>query len=207
MTSAVVVIGGGGHGKVLIEALQRAGVPVLGVLDPALVPGSRVLEVAVLGDDRWLEGRAYEGFDLVNGIGSLPGKSEVRRQVFERWRALGFRFAKVIHPAAIVASDVVLNEGAQIMAGAVMQPGVSVGADSIVNTRAAVDHDCRIGAHCHLAPGVTLSGGVSVGDGCHIGTGATVIQDITLGEASVIAAGATVFRNVAAGARYIPGKG
>ena len=61
------------------------------------------------------------------------------------------------------------------MAGAVLQPGVLVGRNTVINTSASIAHDCRVGQHCHIAPGVTLSGGVEVGDNVLIGAGATVI--------------------------------
>jgi acetyltransferase-like isoleucine patch superfamily enzyme len=75
-----------------------------------------------------------------------------------------------------------------------------VGHNSIINTRASVDHDCVIGAHVHLAPGVTLSGGVTVGEGTHIGTGAVVIQGMTIGPRAIVGAGAVVVADVPAGA-------
>lgn len=206
MSKSVVVLGGGGHGKVLIEALNRLGCPILGVLDPALSPKMRILGAEVLGNDSWLESKSAQEFDLVNGLGILPQQAQGRHKVFTLWRGKGFHFISVLHPSAIFASDVRLGEGVQVMAGAVIQPGTVIGANSIVNTRVAVDHDCRIGADCHLAPGVTLSGGVWIGDGCHIGTGANVIQGIVIGDGAVVAAGATVYRDVPAGSRYIPGK-
>ena len=200
------MIGGGGHAKVLIEALNCAGRVILGVLDPALPVAAKVLGAEVLGDDQWLSAAFPEAVELVNGLGSVPDQSQRRRDVFRRWKALGYSFATVIHPSAIVASDVVLGEGVQIMAGVVMQPGTVIGANTIVNTRVSVDHDCEIGLDCHLAPGVTLSGSVRVGNGAHVGSGATVIQGMVIGENAVIAAGATVYRDVPAGARFIPGK-
>jgi UDP-perosamine 4-acetyltransferase len=196
MTLPVLILGAGGHAKVAIEALLRASIPVLGITDPdASLLGRTVLGIPVVGgDDEVLRHRPDHVF-LVNGLGSV-GPAARRRELFERFRRAGYGFARVIHPSAIVASDVVVGEGAQVMAGAVIQPGTRIGCNAIVNTRASVDHDCEIGDHAHIAPGAVLSGSVRVGEGAHVGTGASVIQGIRIGAGSVVGAGAAVVRDV-----------
>ncbi|TAN63279.1 MAG: sugar acetyltransferase, partial [Magnetospirillum sp.] len=84
--------------------------------------------------------------------------------------------------------------------GAVLQPDVVLGRGVIVNTRAAVDHDCHLADFVHVAPGVTLSGGVQIGESSHIGTGAVVIEGIRIGKGCVVAAGAVVIDDVPDGA-------
>lgn len=198
MNLPVIVLGAGGHAKVLIEALLASSAVIAGIVDPdPALAGIAILGVPMLGDDDVVAEFPSSEIQLVNGLGSV-GLPLVRLQLFERFKALGYDFATVVHPSAIVASDVVLGEGAQIMAGAVIQPGSRIGINSIVNTRSSVDHDCIIGDHVHIAPGVTLSGGVKTGTGCHIGTGATVIQGITIGPDSVIGAGALVICDIPA---------
>lgn len=193
----VVVIGAGGHAKVLIEALQRGGMVVLALTDcDRKKTGSKILGAAVGGDDEWLMAAHPPGsVRLVNGVGSTR-QTLSRRRIFDRFSALGYSFVSVIHPSAVIASDVVIGAGAQVMAGVVIQPGVRLGVDSIVNTHASIDHDCDIGPHAHVAPGATLSGNVVVGESSHIGAGATVIQGIVVGRESLVAAGAVVVANV-----------
>jgi UDP-perosamine 4-acetyltransferase len=94
-----------------------------------------------------------------------------------------------------------LGEGVQIMAGTVVQPGSKIGDNTILNTRSSVDHDCEIGAHVHIAPGVTLSGGVRVHDDAHIGAGAVLIQGVEVGASSLVAAGSVVIHAVPANTR------
>ena len=204
----VIILGGGGHAKVLVETLWAASLAVAGIVDPdpALWGGS-VLGVPVLGGDEVVLAYAPDLVRLVNGLGST-GLPQLREAIFERFAARGFAFAAVVHPLAVIARDVELGEGAQVMAGAVIQPGSRLGRNALVNTRASVDHDCLIGDHVHLAPGVTLSGGVTVGAGAHIGTGATVIQGIRIGGGSLIAAGAVVISDIPAGsvAMGVPAK-
>jgi sugar O-acyltransferase (sialic acid O-acetyltransferase NeuD family) len=196
MNLPVLIIGGGGHAKVLIEALRLRSVTILGIIDADYSKiGTEVSGIRVIGDDSVLSAHTPEALHLVNGIGSVH-VPKLRMTVFEKCKATGFTFATVIHPSAVVASDVVLDEGAQIMAGAVIQPGCTIGSNTIVNTNASVDHDCVIGNHVHLSPGVTLSGGVTIGDTVHVGSGATVIQGVTIGKNSFVGAGSVVVTNI-----------
>lgn len=199
MNRPVIILGGGGHAKVLVDALFKSGIPVSGILDPdTSLHGTGLLGVPILGGDELLSDFPPQQYDLVNGVGSIR-QPRARQAIFRKLKESGYRFATVIHPAATIGSDVKLEEGVQIMAGAVLQPGCHVGCNTIINTRSSLDHDCSIGNHCHIAPGVTLSGGVRTGSGVHIGTGATVIQGITIGDNCLIAAGAVVVADIAEG--------
>ncbi len=203
MNPPVIIIGAGGHAKVLIEALRLRSVRILGITDPdPTKTGTEILGVRVMGDDTVIGGYSAGSLHLVNGLGSVDIPKR-RKDVFETFKAKGFAFATVVHPSAVVASDVVLGEGAQVMAGAVIQPGSRIGRNSIVNTNASVDHDCVIGDHVHLAPGVTLSGSVRIGDCVHVGTGATIIQEVTIGPDSVIGAGSVVLTDVSEKTQFI----
>ncbi len=196
MSLPVIILGAGGHAKVLIDALFESSAVIAGVLDPdPELAGTCVLGVPVLGNDNIATEFPPSEVQLVNGLGSV-GTPAKRRQLYDKFKALGFCFATVVHPSAIVASDVVLGEGAQVMAGSVIQPGCSIGCNCIINTRASIDHDCIVGDHAHIAPGATLSGGISVGEATHIGTGATVIQGISIGNNAVVAAGAVVVKDI-----------
>ena len=198
---AVLVIGAGGHARVLLDALARSGVSVAGLTDAdAGKHGKLLAGIRILGGDEVLVAHPPGSTVLVNAMGSTESMS-LRTAVFERLKAAGYRFLTVTHPSAVVAPDASLGEGAQIMAGAIVQPGSAVGANSIVNTGAQVDHDCRIGAHVHLSPGVTLSGTVTVGDGTHLGTAATVLQGLRIGRGCLVAAGSVVTADLADGER------
>lgn len=190
----LIILGGGGHAKVLIKALLIQGRPILGFTDPNEACIS-VLDIPRLGDDTVIRRFAPEKARLVNGLGSIKS-TEARRKLYDRFRTQGYLFESVVHPSAVIASDVRLEDGVQLMAGIVVQPGSCIGANTIVNTRATVDHDCLIGAHVHIAPGAVLSGGVRVEEGAHIGAGAILIQGVAIGRNSVIGAGAVVLKDV-----------
>jgi sugar O-acyltransferase (sialic acid O-acetyltransferase NeuD family) len=197
----VVVIGGSGHGKVLASTLLMQHHRVLGFVDvnPDLPP---LLGIPHLGDDGAVLLHPPGRVRLVNGVGSIASTT-LRQNVYERFKELQYIFECVIHPSAIVAAEVEREEGVQIMAGAVVQPGSQLGANVIINTGARVDHDCAIDAHAHIAPGVTLSGNVHVGRGAHIGSGATIVQGIKVGPGAIVGAGAVVLCDVPAGVTVV----
>jgi len=201
MISPLIVIGAGGHAKVLVDALLRTGLSPVGLVDrdPSLV-GREVLGVAVLGGEDVLQRYTPGDVRLVNAVGSVQSM-QARKAVYDHFRSQGYEFASVLHPCAVISEYAVLQPGVQILAGAVVGPGAVIGENSIINTNACVDHDCRIGAHVHIAPGATLSGGVSVGDATHVGVGACVIQGVQIGRKSLVAAGAAVVHDVPAGGR------
>ncbi len=196
MEQSYVIIGGGGHAMCVADALQQLELPVLGYTAPAnqgeLVPG-----IAWLGLDTALQQLPPERIRLVNGIGSVGTGMAARRDAYLRLREQGYHFANFIHPAASVSPLLTsCAPGNQVMAGAVISPDVSCGENVLVNTRAIVEHGCRIGDHCHIASGAVLCGEVQVADGVHIGAGATIVQGLKIGTGAVIAAGAVITENV-----------
>jgi sugar O-acyltransferase (sialic acid O-acetyltransferase NeuD family) len=204
----LVVIGAGGHAKVLIDALQLLGAQILGISEQnATILSAELLGVPVICVDDELAKYSPDRIALVNGIGGTRDTA-LRQEIFTRFKMQGYTFSRVIHPDAVISVSADLGEGVQIMAGVVIQAGVRIGENVIINTRASVDHDCRIGSHVHLAPGVTLCGHVEVGDSVHVGSGSTIIQGIAVGPQSLIAAGTLVQQNVPAGATVmgVPGR-
>lgn len=198
---SVIIVGAGGHGKVVAEALRANGASVLGFTDSNLPPTRTTDAPPILGDDSVLETYDRASIALAMGIGSTrPG--DARDKIYERISDQGFRFVTVTHPSATIASDVVLEDGCQIMAGAIVQPGCRIGTGAIINTRASVDHDCTVGRFVHVAPGATLSGGVRLDDGCHVGVGATVIQNVSIGSGAFVTAGAVVTFDLQPNERY-----
>lgn len=194
----LILLGAGGHAKVLLDLAHRCSLPVLGVYDP-LFAGRGVTEwrgLPVLGDDGAVDSHAPDEVLLVNGVGGLAGQSG-RRDLYEAFHARGFRFATLVHPSALIGEGVFLGEGAQVMAGAVLQADTRVEDNAIINTRASIDHDCVIGPHAHVAPGAVLCGDVWVGESVHIGSGAAVIQGLRIAEHAVVGAGACAVRDLA----------
>jgi UDP-perosamine 4-acetyltransferase len=194
MEMPLIIVGGGGHARVLVDLLRRQGREILGFTDPC--EGRPAIQgIPWLGDDERIFHFNPEHVRLVNGVGST-GSTRSRRAIYARCRERQFVFERVTDPSAVIAGDVTVAEAAQILAGVIVQPGSRIGANTILNTRASIDHDCQIGPHVHVAPGAVLSGGIQVGEGAHVGVGATIIQGIRIGRESIIGAGAVVIRDV-----------
>ena len=201
MSKPVIIIGAGGHAKVLIDCLQLLGIEVLGALDKNLNKDT-ILQVPVLGDDVMISEYPTKDVELVNGIGSV-GNMNLRASVFIKYKKLGYDFRTVIHPSAVIARNCILGEGVQIMAGAIINTDTKINENVIVNTGSVIDHECVIGKHVHIAPGCTLSGNVRVGDKVHVGTGSKIIQGVVVGSNSLIGAGAVVVNEVLSGTKVI----
>ena len=200
----LVILGAGGHAKVVLALAEACGRTVVGICDPQLsaLHTESWRKIPVLGGDEALDELELEAYGLVNGVGQLP-RQNARQGLYERCQKKGFVFPVLVHPFSWVAEDVLLEDGVQVMAGAVLQPGCRVGANSIINSRASVDHDCHIASHVHIAPGATLCGGVSVSEGAYIGAGAIVIQGVSVGRGAILGAGATCVTNIDSGEVYV----
>ncbi len=198
----VIVLGAGGHAKVVADVLKQSGRKILGLIDIKEKKGASRFGLLVLGDDNDLDQYDADDIELANGVGALSGKG-IRWDMANRMRIAGYTFSTIIHPSAIIAESVLLREGVQVMAGCVIQPEVSIGLDSIINTGSLIDHDCEIGSNCHIAPGVSLNGGVKIGDGTHIGTGAVALQYVSIGKNAVVAAGSVVNKDIQSDTTFI----
>ncbi|WNL38491.1 acetyltransferase [Halomonas sp. PAMB 3232] len=193
----VILLGAGGHAKVVLDLLRFTGRTVIGVCDPILEhkPGGLWRGIPVLGGDNDLLSHVADTVELANGVGSLPGQS-TRHNLHERIIALGYRFATLVHPSAVLSESAILGRGAQVMAGCVVQADVQIGEGTLVNTAAHIDHDCQLGRHVHIAPGAVLSGGIRIADNVHVGPNVTIIQGVTIGTGAIIGAGTTVLHDL-----------
>lgn len=190
----IIIIGNGGHASVLTEILQMQCREIIGFTAPS--KQRNILGLTYLGDDEIILNFDKNEINLVLGLGSIH-ISQIRNECYSHFKRLGYNFDSIIHPNTIISPTVKLSEGVQVMAGAIIQTHTTVADNTIINTGTKVDHDCIIGAHVHLAPGVTISGNVKVGDNCHIGVASTIIQGISIGEKCLIGAGAVVVSNIA----------
>ncbi len=191
----MVVIGGGGHAKVVVSLLKKSVCDVVGYTDP--VDGGAFLGVPYLGGDAVLA-RLFEdcpGCGAVLGVGKLAASLR-RAHLQKQIEGIGFAFPVISSPDAVVNIEVALGAGTVVLDGVVINVGAVVGRACILNTHCTVEHDCRLGDDVHIAPGATVSGGVSVGSGSMIGAGATVIHGLTICEGCMIGAGSVVIKDI-----------
>ena len=201
------MIGAGGHAKVLLSIIQQLKLSILGVCDLRFRQSQEKswCNVPILGDDEVITDYGTQEIMLINGIGKHINDFS-RRDIFNRYKDLGYEFGTLIHPTAWVDPSAYLGEGVQVMAGAVIQVDAYIEKNVIVNTRACVDHDCQIGAHAFLAPGCVLCGNVKVENDVFIGAGAAIAPNMNIGNSAVIGAGTSVVRDVIGAQQILPAK-
>jgi sugar O-acyltransferase (sialic acid O-acetyltransferase NeuD family) len=196
VSKPILLIGGGGHCKVLLEILRKQNANLLGVVAPETLGNSSVF----YGLKQYFNDEDVLSFNvadivLVNGIGSLPGNS-LRHTIYEKFTQVGYKFASVISNDALVSEYCILSAGVQVLSGAIINVDAEIGENTIINSGAIVEHDCKLGKHNHVAPGAVLSGNVHTGESVHIGTGACVIQSICIGKDTTVGAGAKISKDV-----------
>lgn len=180
----LVVVGAGGHAKVVITTARALGWTVDRVVDDnAARWGQALLGVPIVG------GSAI-ALDDPDAIAIVAiGDNAVRDRLA---RAARCQFATLVHPRALVDASVALGDGTVVFAGCVIQPDARLGRHVIVNTAASIDHDCVLGDAVHIAPGVRLAGAVVLGDGAFMGIGSSAIPEARIGAWTTVGAGAAV---------------
>jgi len=193
-----VVLGGGGHARVLIDCIMasRAAKPCVVLDRDTALWGKDLLGVPIQGGDDLLPTLAQQGIQyFVIGVGGV-GNNAPRRKIFELALDCGLTPLTIYHPSVICSSWAEVGAGSVILPGAVVNVGSVLGVNVIVNTGAIVEHDCSVGDHAHVATGARLGGSVAIGRGAHIGAGATVLNGVSIGEGAIVGAGAAVVRDV-----------
>jgi sugar O-acyltransferase (sialic acid O-acetyltransferase NeuD family) len=195
--TAILVYGGGGHGKSLVDLLRALGsYRIAGIVDDSLEPGTRIMGLPVLGGSAALAGLAEKGVRLaVNAVGGI-GNINVRIQVFQKLAQAGFACPAVVHPSAWVEPSANLAAGVQVFPHAYVGSEAQLGYGVIVNSGAVVSHDCRVGDYANISPGAILAGEVQVGPAALVGMGATINLKASIGAGARIGNGATVKSDV-----------
>lgn len=194
-TEVLIVIGGGGHACVVVDAWLLAGgqVSATRVFDDNVALAGCVLDHGI---------RIQNGLDwaALKGVAChvAVGDNLVRERLLQKVITQGGRPVVLVHPKAVVAASARIGAGCFVAAGAVVSARAEVGDGAIINHGAVVDHDCVVGAGSHVAPNSTLGGGVRLGDRVLVGAGATVLPGLTVGSDTIIAAGAVLIQNASA---------
>lgn len=188
----IVVVGAGGHGKVVADALVASGRRVTGFLDDAKPLGTLVLGLPVLGATDWLRGRS-----AMAALG--VGDNAARERAATMCRTLGVQLVTVVHPRAVVATSARVDDGAVILALAVVNPDAVIGEGAIVNTAAVIEHDCFVAPFSHVSPNASVAGGCHVGRRAHLGVGAAMLPLTRVGDDTIVGGGALVARDLPAG--------
>ena len=196
MKDKIVIVGGGGHAKVIIGVLKRiAHYNILGYSD--IVDKGPLLGIHYIGKDEDLVSviDIHQNCKAALGLGNVQITSH-RKTVYNCIKKMGFIFPVIISPSAVINEDSHIREGSTILDGVIINPSCIIGRGAIINSNATIEHDCTIGEFTHIASGVTISGGVSIGDHCLIGSGSSIIQDLHITDNVLVGAGAVVVKDI-----------
>jgi UDP-perosamine 4-acetyltransferase len=192
-SEAVVIVGSGGHAKVVIELVRAEGkYQIRGCV--GLVESGFVLDdVPILGTDSVLP--TVLAKDAKKAFVAI-GDNRLRLRLLAQVSEMGFGLINAVSPNAVVSPSATLGRGIAIMAGAVINASAQIGDGAIINTNAGVDHDCRIGTGAHIGPGSAVAGNVEVGRESFLGAGTCVIPGVRIGSRTIIGAGSVVTRDI-----------
>jgi len=181
----MLIYGTGGHAKVVVDILLRNPSIMISAFFDDNKPDRDYLSYPVLAYDKNL----FEGEKIIIAIGD----NQARKSVADK---MGHGYTKVVDLSSIVSNSSIIGDGCMVMHGAILQAYSSIGAHTIVNTGASIDHDCKIGEFVHIAPQVTLCGCVEIGEGTLVGAGTTIIPGKKIGKWVVIGAGSVVISDI-----------
>lgn len=197
MREQIILVGGGGHAKSVIDAIKGQNqYDIVGILDVSDKLGEELEGIKVIGVDEDLHHYYQRGVkNAFITLGSV-GNPTLRIKLYNRVKSVGYRLPNIIDKSAIIAQSVQLGEGCFIGKAAIINSGSIIGNNTIINTGSLVEHDCAIGSFVHLAPRSTICGSVKIADNTHVGVNTTVIQGITIGKGSLIGAGSIVLKDI-----------
>lgn len=188
-----ILIGAGGHAKVIVDILLSTDQEIIGFIDDNIIDEGPY-GLPFLGTTKHIEDyqTKYPEARYIVAIGD----NGVRESIVNGLKGFNVQFGRAIHSTAVIGSDVCLGDGCVVMPNVVVNAGTIIGEHAILNTASTIDHECKIGSYSHISPGVHLAGGVTVGSCSHIGIGVSIIQGMSIGTETVIGAGACVVNNI-----------
>jgi sugar O-acyltransferase (sialic acid O-acetyltransferase NeuD family) len=198
VTTALVIVGAGGHGRETLDVVEACN---------AVTPTYEFVGFCALDADVALvarrNARLLGDVDVLRDLHASYvigiGTSETRRDLDGRLSAFGREATTLVHPAASLGSDLRFAPGVILAAGARVTTNVTLGRHTHLNVDAVVSHDCEVGDYVTLSPGVLINGNVTLGEGVFLGTGAIVLPGRSVGRWAKIGAGALVTEDVPAG--------
>ena len=194
MNKPLILVGGGGHCKSVIDVAESAGYTILGVLDKPEEMGKPVLGYKVIGTDDDMTKYADQA-EFVVTVGQIKS-SDLRIKLHKMLADARCRLATIIAPTAHVSKYATLGEGTVVMHQAVVNADAKIGKGCIINTFANIEHDVVIGDYCHISTGATINGGVTIGKCAFVGSQSVANQCVTIGDNIIIGAGSVVVNDL-----------
>lgn len=190
----LILIGGGGHCKSVIEAAESAGFQILGVLDMPEEVGKSILSTKVIGTDEDIP-TYVDKADFVITVGFIKNPA-IRIKLYNKVKEAGGKLATIVASTAYVSKYAEIGEGTVVMHNAFVNAGAKVGNNVILNTFTNIEHDAEIGDQCHISTGTMVNGECKVGKNCFIGSQSVLANCITIGDDIIVGAGSFVRKSI-----------
>lgn len=174
MNKPLILVGGGGHCKSVIDVAECAGYTILGILDRPEEVGKHVLGYEVIGEDADMAKWAGKA-EFVVTVGQIKSPA-LRIKLHRMIKEAGGKLATIVSPLAYVSKYATVGEGTVVMHQAVVNADAKIGKGCIVNTFANIEHDVEIGDYCHISTGVMVNGGAKIADGTFVGSQSVINQ-------------------------------
>lgn len=184
---SLILIGGGGHSKSVIDAAESAGYSILGILDKPELVGTKVLDYEVIGTDEDIP-KFVDKADFVITVGQIKSCA-IRKKLANLIKQAGGTLATIIASDAYVSKYAELGEGTVILHKAMVNAGAKVGKNCIINTMANIEHDVVIGDFCHISTGAMVNGNCQIGNDVFVGSGAVVVNGAIIKDCEFVKAG------------------
>ena len=185
-----LLIGAGGHGKVVYHLLKSLNINIDQIFDPSQNISSLFKGIDHQIEDSWTEFENYK-CELYIGLGMNPLNK--RTEIFNKAIDLSFEVPSIVHPNSYVAGDSVnLSSGVQVMAKSVIHPDVTIGDNTVINTASIIEHDVTVGKNCHIAPGAVICGGVKIGNDVFVGANSTICPNSIISDNSFVKANSLI---------------
>lgn len=197
----LILIGGGGHCKSVIDVAESAGYNILGILDMPEEVGKSVLNYKVIGTDEEIPQYADRA-EFIITVGFIKNPA-IRIRIYNRIKEAGGKLATIIASTAHVSRYAALGEGTVVMHQAVVNAGAHIGENCIINTFCNIEHDAVIGNQCHISTGTMVNGDCKVGDRVFIGSQSVLANGITVGEEIIVGAGSVVRKSISEKGVYV----
>lgn len=190
----LILVGGGGHCKSVIDVAESAGYNIMGILERPEEVGKKVLDYEVIGTDDDMAKYADQAEFIVT-VGQIKSP-DLRIKLHKMLAEAGCRFASIIAPTAHVSKYATIGEGTVVMHQAVVNADAKIGKGSIINTFANIEHDVVIGDYCHISTGAMVNGECKVGNGCFVGSQSVLANCISICDGIVVGAGSFVRKSI-----------
>ena len=190
MDKNLILVGGGGHCKSVIEVAESCGYNILGILDHPSELGKEILGYKVIGNDDDMA-QYVDKAQFIVTVGSIKDPS-LRKRLHDQIRAIGGSLATIIASTAYVSKRATIGEGTVIMHFAMVNADAKIGAGCIINTHSNIEHDAVVGDYCHISTGAMVNGGCIVGNDVFLGSQSVMANGTSICDGCVIGAGSLV---------------